>query len=541
MTMPFELPEDFGALTNDALRDLKKAAFEASGPIADLSPDETTETHIEILQFCVDAVTAVDEELATRADRVHRASQLAGELSAAFAAEPDDADAEDDAPAEPEKKDAAVTAARATTTPRISALVEKPQPAKMTSSIQPDFSSLVLAVPGCRQCGYQSWRDVAKAAERRLSQYGAASQGRHGVAVIKRNFAPDLITDGENDQNVIDHAVDEKRLPGNSLVAAAGWCAPSQTVYDLCELECSDGMIDLPEVQIQRGGLRFTPGPDFASIFNGSGYFHLTEAQVIAGTTKPCMEIDCPAFTDKRLEVEGVCITGAILQRRGYPELVERFIRGAMVAHMHKLNAFKIAQIVAGSTVVDLAPPVDIPLDVTATSGLLSAIEMTVVDMKYRNRMCDSATIEIVLPFWARAVVRADLSRRTGVDLVNVSDDMMNAYFTVRKARVQYVYDWQDAFSGLATGPGGATALTSWPNTVFFLAYPAGTWLVGTDDTIRLDTIYDSTNLSQNKYTALFTEEGVLVAQVCNGGSRIVEVTFCGNGATSAGVAFACA
>jgi hypothetical protein len=76
---------------------------------------------------------------------------------------------------------------------------------------------------------------------------------------------------------------------------------------------------------------------------------------------------------------------------------------------------------------------------------------------------------------------------------------------------------------------------------VFFLAYPAGTWLRGSDDTIRLETIYDSTKLSTNQYTALFTEEGVLVAQVCNGGSRVVESIFCASGVTAAPVAYVCA
>jgi hypothetical protein len=210
-----------------------------------------------------------------------------------------------------------------------------------------------------------------------------------------------------------------------------------------------------------------------------------------------------------------------------------------MAAHVHKLNAFKLATIAAASTPVAIGG--DIPLDTTTVSGLMSDVEMAIVDIRYRNRMAPTATVEIVFPLWIKAVMRADFSRRTGVDLTNVTDAMIDDHFAVRSARVQYVYDWQDSFSGLATGPGGAVPLALWPNTVDFLAYPAGTWLAGVDDTIRLDTIYDSTNLSTNRYTALFLEEGILLAQVCNGGSRKYTATICPSGAAHSGIAFVCA
>ena len=532
---PDERSAHLGGLTVAELADLETQAKATAGPIRDKAPDTVTDDDISSLESLRDIVRGVQAERTARASRASAHASLAAEL------EPETEEVEETEESDrPVEEPAAVTAgARARTAPRVAAVARR-APAAPAPVSDLNFSDMVLTSPDAGAMAFGSWLDVAKAAERRLATYGV-SPGRHGIAVIKRNFQEDLISKGDDDEKLVQFAVDESRLPGGSLTAAAGWCAPSQTIYDLCELETGEGMIDIPEVQITRGGLRFTPGPDFATIFGGAGYFHQTEAQVIANTVKPCMEIPCPAFTDTRLEVEGVCITGSILQRRGYPELVQRFIRGALVAHMHRLNAFVIAQMVAGSTVVDLNPPIDVPLDTSATSGLLAAVELTVEDIRYRNRMGFGQTVEIVLPHWATAVMRADLSRRTGVEFVNVTDAMIAAHFTTRGARLQYVYDWQDAFSGLAAGPGGAAPLTSWPNSVFFLAYPAGTWLRGSDDTIRLDTIYDSTNLSTNRYTALFTEEGVLVAQVCNGGSRVVEVTFCASGTTSSTTAFVCA
>ena len=538
--LPTEREAYFNGLTADELRDVETQARAAVTPIRDKGPDGVTDEDIANLEVLRDAVNGVKSSRTTRAARASSLSATLDELGEPEDDAPADEQPTDDAPAE--EAPAAVTAGAKA--PRVASVARRTPPAPPVPVRQEvDFGSMVFASPDAGAIEFSSWSDVAKAAERRMHTFKGATGGfdQKGVAVIRRNFEEALLQRGEEDDKLIADAINEKRLPGGSLTAAAGWCAPSQTIYDLCELETATGMIDIPEVQITRGGLRFTPGPDFASIFGGSGYFHQTEAQVIANTVKPCMEIPCPAFTDIRLEVEGLCITGSILQRRGYPELVERFIRGALVAHMHRMNAFIIAQMVAGSTVVDLAPPVDVPLDTSATSALLSAVELATVDIRYRNRMAPTATVEIVLPYWATAVMRADLSRRMGVEMTNVTDEMIRAHFGTRGARLQYVYDWQDAFSGLAAGPGGAAPLTAWPNTVFFLAYPAGTWLRGSDDTIRLDTIYDSTNLGTNRYTALFTEEGVLVAQVCNGGSRIYESTFCPSGTTSATTAFVCA
>jgi hypothetical protein len=98
----------------------------------------------------------------------------------------------------------------------------------------------------------------------------------------------------------------------------------------------------------------------------------------------------------------------------------------------------------------------------------------------------------------------------------------------VRGARVQWVYDWQDAFYWAAY-PSGAPSVwqqfgasptstdfvQDWPHTLQMLVYAAGTWVRGNADIITLDTVYDSTLLAQNKTTQLFTEQGILAAKTC--------------------------
>lgn len=576
MEFDFTIPADraaYAALSTADLEELERAAYAAVEGLRDKGASAFTVADLEALETLKNVVSSVRDERAQRAEAAERGAALLDELTPPAPAteeedeqEPAPAPTEEtqddngpaettappaDAPAEQsttETKEEALVASGdntkqggATTAPRVGDVAKNaPAPVPPAEEVAKNFAHLIEG-PDADGKRYESWLDVAKVAERRLSSYAGINHGSgaHTIAVIKREFEKDLVAgDGDADA-VLDYAANEKRLPGGNLVAAAGWCAPSQTVYDLVELESRDGMVDLPEVQVTRGGLRFTPGPDFSSIFAGSGYFHQTEAQVIANTVKPFMEVPCPAFQDVRMEVDGVAITGSILQRRGYPELVERFIRGALVAHAHKLNAFVIQQLVAQSTAVDLAPSLDVPLD-TGTTGVLSTVEMVIEDIRYRHRMPLNSTVEVKMPHWVLPVIRADLSRRSGVDMLSTTDAQITAHFSMRGARVQFVYDWQDAFSGLATGPGGATALTKFPREFQFLAYPAGTFVRGSDTVIRLDTIYDSTNLATNRYTALFSEEGVLVAKRGHD-ARVVTVPLEPEGASGALVAYVAA
>jgi hypothetical protein len=328
-------------------------------------------------------------------------------------------------------------------------------------------------------------------------------------------------------------AASERRLPGGSLIksfqqsvkggrpitAAAGWCAPSEPIYDLCELSSLDGILDAPELQTERGGWQIPTGggPNFATVWSGignSGTTHLTEAEVIAESpSKYCFDIPCPGFTDVRLGVDYFCLTGSLLQRRGYPEVVQWFSRQAMNALPHKINMGFIAAIVTASGAATI-----IPADATcddAISGLLGAVDLAIADAKYRNRMTFNGTLEVVLPMWVLVQLRAAGTRRTGVDMVGLTDAQIVEWFAIRKAVPRFVYDWQDAFSGVPTGPGGAAALTALPLTADFLIYPAGTWVKAVQSVVSLDTVYDSTKLMTNEYTAMFVEDGWAALQMC--------------------------
>lgn len=333
---------------------------------------------------------------------------------------------------------------------------------------------------------------------------------RYGAALIrKEGYGEGMVQErtGGRDMELVWDAGDQARLPGGSLVAAGGWCAPSETLYDICQYETVEGILSIPEVQVNRGGLRWTPGPDFADIYAACGFIQ-TEAEAIAGDCKDCCMVDCPEFDEIRLDAIGLCVKSPLLTETAYPELTQRFVEGALVAHQHKVNKYIIDAIALGAGT---------PKTFTDTGSLSVNMEALVfqgIGMRYEYRMSQTAQIEVVLPFWVKELLKIDLAMQNDRDSAAVSDAEINAWFTARNFSVQWVYDFQDpvvAADHDVTIPGTATALM----------YPTGTWVKGSKDVIKVDAVYDSPNLEANQYTALFMEEGILAVQKCTHTSAV--------------------
>lgn len=405
--------------------------------------------------------------------------------------------------------------------------------------------------------------EISEALLKSAQQYGRSGSGtgtRHAIAQFQRNRGEKLtVNRDEEGMSVLQYAKDESRLhggslakqwqknidEGQSLVAAAGWCAPSENRYDLCRLwDGRTGLLDLPTITVRRGGLNYTDEPSFADIYAnavavGGGSNFLTEAQVIADTAKTCSEVPCPTFENRRLDVLALCIRVSFLQAVGYPELVNLWTDGLLAANDQEMNRLILADMITRAGAATTVTPVD-PDGDSFTSAVLSAVELAAEDIRYQQMMPWTSTIEIVLPHWVLPQMRADLSRRNGVDLLGVSDSYIASLFSVRNVRVQFVRGWQD---GLITGgalaptfPGGDAAtpfLTALPSTVSFLAYPAGAVAVARQDVITLTNVYDAASLATNEFTSLFAEEGFAPVYPCPG-LRLYTVAGCVGGITGA-------
>lgn len=591
-TFDLEIPENLSDLADDALAEMRSQAVDAFQTL--YANGSFSDEDLATLGTLTDGIEVLSAEISAREEAAAARSAKAAELAAKIGADkPAPKDEEEQAPAEGEgapaeksdeapaekpapeaDEDGAEKKAKAAAAETVEAPAEPevvtaaaprgpiklsgirrhtpaPAPTTIEETIVEDTSRARLTVadvPGFAADSDASFEDLAVALDRRLQgfnsgAYGAAARAgramseRHSLAVVRKSF-DERATVGspESADAAMAFAVNEKNLPGGSLVAAGGWCAPSETVYDLLEDESRDGLVSLPEINVTRGGIKFTKGPKFADLYSAPS-FNFTEEEAKAGKyaptsatdptnkvgPKPVYQVPCTEFEEVRLSAAGMHIQAGLLQQRGYPELVARTIRGALVAHEHKMSERIIAAMEAKSTAVSMDAG-----QIGALAPVLTAIELQVEHYRYAQRLSRSTTLEAIFPYWVRGAIRTDLSRRQGVDLTDVPDSRIDAWFKSRGVNPQFVYDWQ-----AITGEAGA--FKAWGASVKFLLYSAGTFVKGGQDVITLDTVYDSTLLGQNDYTALFTEEGYLVAKRGHD-ARVVTVPLNPNGGTGTGI-----
>lgn len=590
-TFDLEIPENLSDLSAADLGDLRSKAVDAFQTL--YAGGEFTDEDLATLGTLTDGIEVLSAEISAReqaaAERAAKAAEMAAKVGADKPADDtkpapadddeddspaDGADDADDAPAEKradtaedeaeaQKKAKAVAAdvepeAVIAAAPRgpiklsgIRRHVYTPAPVITEETSVEDTARARLTVadvPGFAADSDATFEDLAVALDRRLQGFnsgaytaaaraGRAMSERHSLAVVRKHFDERAtVSSPESADAAIAFAVNEKNLLGGSLVAAGGWCAPSETVYDLLEDESRDGLISLPEINVTRGGIKFTKGPKFADLYAAPS-FNFTEEEAKAGKyqptsatdptnkvgAKPVYNVPCTEFEEVRLSAAGIHIQANLLQQRGYLELVARTIRGALVAHEHKMSERIIASMERQSTAVSLDAG-----QIGAAAPILTALELQVEHYRYAQRLSRSTSMEAIFPYWVHGAIRTDLSRREGVDLIDINDARIDAWFKARGVNPQFVYDWQ----GLT---GAAGDFKIWPGSLKFLLYSAGTFVKGGQDVITLDTVYDSVLLGQNDYTALFTEEGYLVAKRGHD-ARAVTVPLNPNGGTGTGI-----
>jgi hypothetical protein len=361
-------------------------------------------------------------------------------------------------------------------------------------------------------------------------QYPVASLEREFNFTLNENSTP------EDMDNVLKAAADE-----DVLVAAGGWCAPSEISYDFFNVVCEDGMIDLPTVGLNRGGVQYPTSPSFGDLASEPGIvWTWTEGDDIEAVDsssifKPCVRVECPTFIDRRADCDGFCVTAGNLVDYAYPELIANWLRLVMAIRARATNARIIDLMLNGGGSGD-AITASIAVNHAGllgatTSALLSSIELSAVDYREKYSMCFDSILEVVLPRWANAVIRADLANREGIDVFSVTDGMIADWFNIRGVRVQFVGDWQvrePGAPGTAT-PGAATPLTTWPTTMDYMIYAPGTFVRGNSMSLDLGVVRDSVLNSTNDHTAAWAEDCYALLKPGHE-SRVVTVDICSSG-----------
>ena len=529
--MKFKFPENMPD-NADALRKLREEAIAEFKNVYGDGTKKFSQDEFEYMEFLSDGVKDVEERIESAVaveERTRQFAELAAstdddgtadadaeaeaEAEAEVEAEADSAD--DDAEEEAGDADGVVTADKSTTSEESKALAASGKRTRFSGAAGGRTPDLPRDKNGFRlTTSAQNYESGIVDTLRVAQEFGNLAQGRAArvigmngrsettVAYIDKGFSDDrTVRDDGHALAVLDKVTDESQLPGGSLVAAGGWVSPSETSYSFLPTDVASGLLSLPELTISRGGVKFPTEPDFSAVYETIG-FHQTEAQAIAGTEKPCYEVPGAEFQEVRLDVVGVCITSGILQSKAWPELTQKYVNEALRLHQHKMSAWKIDKIVAGSTAVS-----GFTGQFGTVGAVLSTVELQVADMRTRHRIPITRSVEGIAPEWLLAIIRADYAYRQGILPQNVTDEMIRTHFSNLGANIQFVKDWQSDVIG------GATPATAWPTTVDVVLYPAGTWWSATEPVVNLGIIHDSTLLRQNKQIQMFTEDGVAIGK----------------------------
>lgn len=319
-----------------------------------------------------------------------------------------------------------------------------------------------------------------------------------------------------------------------SLTAAGGWCAPSEQLYDFCEVPLATDLVALPEVTIRRGGVRWPIEPDLSAIFESFEFFFTEpELEAIPAPVKECVEIPCPdEFNEIRLNAVGYCVEAGILQTQGWPELIDWFMRSITQEHFRALSRRTILDMVAGSTPISLTSAA---LGVSASSSVLNTLELMAINLRLSKGYARGYPIEGVAPNWLHALIRADFAQQQGLDIKSVTDAQIDAWFSARGIRFQFVADWQTRETGM---PGNLGTL-QWPGSVSVLLYPAGTWFRSLSNVIEFGVQYPRELLQLNRYSRFFTEDAYAVAKRCDE-SLVVTIPTCVNGGYGGQITVTC-
>ena len=342
---------------------------------------------------------------------------------------------------------------------------------------------------------------------------------RSAVASLQTEYPAELTADFKDDTDVVEYAASLSRLEKakgkkglEALAASGGWCSVSEVSYDLAEDLTSDsaGLVDVPDVATPRGGIRTPVTPDYSNVFGEDVGIIRTEAEEDPAdpadyVEKPFYEVPCTSWVESRAGIVFTGVESGILQDNAYPELGARHVSLATSVHRHRYNQKTISLMETGSTAWS-----GIGFGPSATSGILNGVGFLSKHLQYKYRAEPNMLLEWVFPEYVKEIIRADYSLRAGIALEHVTDADIDRWFAERNARVQWVYDWQDAY---ATGGnfGASVAPTAYPTTVKALAYPAGTWVRGRGDVVNLDAIYDTAGLKRNQFLKMFFEEKLLV------------------------------
>ncbi|WP_052668667.1 major capsid protein [Nitriliruptor alkaliphilus] len=308
----------------------------------------------------------------------------------------------------------------------------------------------------------------------------------------------------------------------DALVAAGGLCAPISARYEVDTIASDHRPIRdaLPVFGAERGGVRLLTAPSLADASTGTVVWtEANDRRILAEdfdnspadgedppgpdfgmyATKPTWTLECGSEVEVLVHAVTRRVAFGNFHARTHPEAVQAAVRMLTAAHA------RTAEQELWSSIVSAATSVTADAELGAARDLLTTLDRATAGYRSRQRLAPTARLRVVLPEWARHLVRADVAKQLpGDDALGVTDEQIGAWFTARGIAPVWSPDVQP-IGGQDTG-----ALVAFPSTVEFVVAAEGAFLFLDGGSLDLGLVRDSTLNSTNQVESFAeTFEGV--------------------------------
>lgn len=330
----------------------------------------------------------------------------------------------------------------------------------------------------------------------------------------------------------------EAQRTGKALVAAGGFCAPAEPIYDLFSIGGRGGGVNLPVVNAPRGRVTYVASPTYEDFRTNPAWYDAvgedyTAAEDAADTVKDVFVIDCPEASTCSVVAHPAIVQASNFQGRFYPEYIRRISDLTGVAHFHKVNSFKISALVSNAVVHNVADT-----NGGAYPQTFQALRFHAALMRETYRLDISTVLELAVPHWVIDALATDRIARDSTTDFAVARAAVMADINSIGLRVQELYDW--AGQNLSGDQPGTTAQGNFPATADLLMWVPGSAVLLDGGMLNLGEVRDSTLNNTNNYqTFMETWE-----QVCFPGPApwlLDGINICPTGGTGARETITCA
>ena len=358
-----------------------------------------------------------------------------------------------------------------------------------------------------------SMEDVSEAFAKRLHTLSRMQGGsvQQTIATLSFDFPDDRKLGGDDPANI--RKVRDIVSPV-ALTAAAGVCAPLETIYDVDVCGDADRPIRdaLARFNADRGGIEYYGAPTLGTC---TGIWDPSSP-----ATKNCCDANCPTKQTVGLEAIYACLKFSNYTNRFFPEVVRANTDLAMINHARQAELALIKKIftAAGTSIVKPVTPLTGVSAKTLVAGgvgvarqLIVAIHSAAAYLRRKHRLSANATMRVILPSWMEDALVADLALQMpgdGMDVLSIGKRRLNDILDGLGVRVTWSLDSWDKVGAPDTAPtaasGGFDAKVSFP------IFPEGSLLFLDGGTLDLGVTRDATMLGANEYaTFVETFEGV--------------------------------